>query len=180
MVKAELLNMEEIGKLIRALPKELGQYAISSSTLSAATVVQKAIKQASPRSSKAKKYGHLSDNIKKKRTENANLATTYTVYVPRKIFWAKWVEEGTVLRPAVKRKPGQSRRANLGGRVVTITDTGRMPARPFFKQAFENSFPEARRRLQEVIWDRTQKAIKNLSGKFGKYKGRVSKRQRIF
>ena len=218
MIKAELIGLENINKVIQSLPKELGQYAIQSATLSAATVIQKALKNAAPRSRKSDKYqnkwkyGHLADNIKKKRTENANLVTTYQVYVPRKIYWAKWLEEGLPVRPAVAKRNNElkktwtqtkkgktvlltrrtkkfsigrmgsptSRVATIGGRTVTIKNTGSMPARPFFHQTVNRVFPQARQKMIDVIWDRTQKAIKNLSGRFGKYKGRVSKSKRIF
>jgi len=186
MVNAELIGIENVQKIIKGLPRELGQYAIQSATLSASTIIQKALRQAAPRSRKPEKYqnkwkyGHLADNIKKKRVENANLKTTYLVYVPRKIYWAKWLEEGTDFRPAVKRKPGAYRRANLGNRTVEINNTGRMPRRPFFNRTVDRAFPAARKRLMDTIWDRTQKAVANLNGKYSRYKGRVKKSQRIF
>lgn len=182
-MQAQITGSKEIEKVLMALPKRLAQGAVTSSARSGALVIRKAIISAAPRGSGPlkPKYGRLYKNIKATtmRSLGAGLRAHIRIHTG-KAFWGKFIEEGTKERPAVRKRPGQYRRANLGGRVVEIKSTGRISPRPWFHPAADANFEAAKKKTGDVLWSRIEKAVENLSGSFAKYKNRVSKRKRIF
>lgn len=181
-MKMQVYGADEIERVLLALPKRLAQGALTSSARSGALVLRKALIGAAPRGKgpEKKKYGRLHKNIKSTSIRTIGGLRAHIRVHTGKAFWGKFVEEGTKERPAVRKKPGQYRKANLNGRVVAIKSTGVMPKRPWFNPTVDAKFEEAKRKTGEVLWDRIEKAIANLTGNFSKYKNRVSKRKRIF
>ena len=93
---ATLEGADELARVLRALPKELGDPALASALRKGATVVKKEAEETAPT-----RTGTLRKNILVKKTKNRDRGeVAYEVGPAQKAFYGLFAEFGTIQQPA--------------------------------------------------------------------------------
>ena len=182
-MKAQVTGHKEIERVLKMLPRKLGQAAMYSAVTSAGYIIAKEVKKSVPDGGykyedrtynfKKRKYGHIFENITRFKIPERGLRASQMIGIKTRAYWARWIESGLPARPAVARKPGKRRLAKIGKKYRMISTTGALPKRPFFHPAVDRAFPKARKKLMDVIVSRIKKQVNILCGPYRNYRKRI-------
>jgi len=147
--KVRLQGARELDAALRELARPAQRRVVQATMQAVARIVQRAVRNGTPRGKgdPHPKYGRLRDNIRIARLPGAQRFRA--VIHTGRAFWSKWVEYGRSAL-AVKRKQVLSDGKTFFGREVKA-----MPARPFFRPAWDTIaprlLPEIARRIGEGL-----------------------------
>jgi len=137
--KLEIKGAKELEKVIRMLPRKMGEDVLVRATRSGATIVKNEIKKRAPvgKGPAHPKYGRLKNNIKTTKIKQRGGAATIAVHTG-KAYWGSFLEFGT----------------------------SKMSARPFFRPAFDSRWPKALDKIGERLGINLEKVAKQLAGRY--------------
>lgn len=138
----KLGGYKEFDNLLRNLPGNIAGRALQSAVTGAIREAAKDIRKAAPRndgdqSPASEKYGPIRKNIKVKRLRRTDRGQRGARVDTGKAFWAVFYEKGTRYQPA----------------------------RPWFKQAFENATPKVLANFRDRLQTAIEKEVIKLRGK---------------
>lgn len=129
-MRGEVNGWKQLSKLLHDFPERIQRDVINSAASAGATAVKKEAKK-NIKQNGSYQTGTLHDSIrtrKKKRTHGV-----YEIFSDQTAGHAHLVEYGTG-----PRKLEEPKAIQIGDDWVTITHTGSMPAKPFFRPAFDD------------------------------------------
>jgi len=137
--KIEIKGAKELEKVLRMLPRKMGEDVLVRSTRVGANIIKKEVKEQAPITGKPThlKYGRLRDNIKTTKIRNRGGAGTIRIHTGR-AFWGLFLEFGT----------------------------SKMTAKPFFRPAFDSTYPKALDRIGKRLGINLEKAATQLAGRY--------------
>lgn len=147
--RVRIEGARELDAALRDLARPAQQRVVQTTMQAAARLLQRNVRRAAPRGrgDPHPKYGRLRDNIRIVRLPGPQRFRV-VVHTGR-AFWAKWLEYGRSA-VAVKRKKVLSDGRTIFGRQVKA-----MPARPFFRPAWDTTapllLPEIAKRIGEGL-----------------------------
>ena len=151
----EMHGFEDIDRVLAALPGKLGPQVLTRTLRKAAKPLTDEAKRLVPKDS-----GELAKSIGVIAAKDFG---DYTgVYVgPRRGFYAghhaHLVEYGTVMR-----KLDKPRVVKIGGKTVTITHTGTMPAKPFMRPAYDSKIGEVQEEVKKELYNILESGFKGV------------------
>lgn len=124
------VNFDHFVKVINELPKGISDSVKNSGAAAGATFAKKEM-QKNIIANGSIKTGNLLNSLSTRKVKGVH--GVYQVYTSNKGPHAHLVEYGTVMRKL--KKPGLR---TINGRTVMVTNSGSMPAKPFFQPALNN------------------------------------------
>jgi len=158
-LEAEINGWKALGKLLDEFPERIQRSIVNSVASSGANVVKKAAKK-NLKQNGSYKTGDLYDSIKTKKKKGEH--GVYLVYTSKAGAHAHLVEYGTGPRKLDEEKEVQIN----PGQWVTITHTGSMPAKPFFRPAFDENHNEVMKKMATQMAKKLQKEGEKMNQKY--------------
>lgn len=157
-MSAEINGWQAMGNLLKEFPERIQRDIVNSAASAGATLVKNRAKK-NIKQNGSVVTGNLLNSVrsrKKKRTHGI-----YEVFTDKSAPHAHLVEFGT--GPRVLDKPLE---VKIGNNWVTITHTGSMPAKPFFRPALDENHEEIMRKIAERMSKRMAAEAKKMSQKY--------------
>jgi HK97 gp10 family phage protein len=160
------ISAERLTKLLKDFPERLQRDIINAAAAAGANEVKKAAKQ-NIKANGSFKTGRLYESIRSKKKRGVH--GVYQVFSDKTAGYSHLVEFGTGPRKLDKPKD-----VKIGKNWVTITHTGTMPAKPFFRPALD----ENHKRVMQAIANRLAKRMAKEAGKMAQDYRTLSKSYR--
>lgn len=151
----EMKGFEEIEKVLAALPDKLGPQVLTRTLRKAAKPLTDEAKRLVP-----KRSGELAKSIGVVAAKDFGNYTGVYVGPRRGIYGghhAHLVEYGTAMR-----KLDKPTLIKIGGKLVTITHTGTMPAKPFMRPAYDSKIDEVQQEVKRVLQEEIASGYKGV------------------
>lgn len=155
---------KELDAALKALPQNVAKRALIPSLRSGANVLRAEVRSKAPDGPAAPhpKYGQLKDNIRT-TVEKRGDGWTAIVHTGR-AFWARFLEFGTAARRVRTRKPGK-RPVLSDGKQFFGEEVAPMPARPFFRPAWDVKGMEVLQRIGQRLGENINKEAERLAAR---------------
>lgn len=153
--KAEVNGWKQLSKLLDDLPERLQRKVVNSAASAGAQVIVKEAKK-NVRQNGSVKTGTLLNSIRKRKKKRVH--GIYEVFTDKSAPHAHLVEFGTGPRSLKQPKEVQ-----IKGTWRTITQTGSMPAKPFFRPAVDENHNLVMRKIAERMAKRMATEAEKMS-----------------
>lgn len=156
--KAEVNGWKQLSKLLGDLPERLQRKVVNSAASAGAQVIVKEAKN-NIRQNGSIKTGTLLDSIRKRKKKRTH--GIYEVFTDKSAPHAHLVEWGTG-----PRKLKQPKEIKINGTWRIITQTGSMPAKPFFRPAVDENQNVIMRKMTERMAKRLAAEAEKMSQQY--------------
>lgn len=156
---AEVNGGDQLEMFLRHFPKRIQKDIVNASVARGAAVLRKAVKDNIKKMGLVRS-GNLLGSVKRRKKKGT--VGVYQVYTDKRGSHSHLIEFGT--SPRKLKKPLKLR---LNGTWVTVKHTGSTPARPFFRNAIDESKDRVRIEMMKAASRRMEREANKMSQKFG-------------